>query len=84
MKENSQRGLNNLVRRVFSLSNMAAAGEDPGTQQKSRDRFVHEESKFIQHGDWWKTNKMAAKANFKKATNMQEFTYKQQEYGRMI
>ena len=27
---------------------------------------------------------MAAKANSKEAKNMQEFTYKQQEYGRMI
>ena len=51
--------------------------EDPGTQQKSRDRFVHGEWKFIQNGgqdkewedlgtsswDWWKANKMAAKVN---------------------
>ena len=29
-------------------------------------------------------HKMAAKANSKEAKNMQEFTYKQQEYGRMI
>ena len=40
----------NLVPRVFSLFNMAAVGEDPGTQQKSRDRFVHGEWKFIQNG----------------------------------
>ena len=72
--------------------------EDPGTQQKSRDRFAHGERKFIQNGgqdkewedlgtrswDWWKTNKMAAKANSKEAQTTQEVTYKPQEYGRMI
>ena len=72
--------------------------EDPGTQQKSRDWFVLWEWKFIQNGgqdkewedldtrswDWWKTNKMAAKANSKEAENMKECTYKPQEYGRMI
>ena len=55
--------------------------EDPGTQQKSRDWFVLWEWKFIQNGgqdkewedldtrswDWWKTNKMAAKAELKRS-----------------
>ena len=59
------------------FQNGGSSGEDPGTQQKSRDRFVHGGWKFIQNGgqdkewedlgtrswDWWKTNKMAAKAN---------------------
>ena len=50
---------------------------DRREKQKSRDQFVHGEWKFIQNGgqdkewedlgtrswDWWKTNKMAAKAN---------------------
>ena len=72
--------------------------EDPGTQQKSRDWFVHGEWKFVQNGgedkewedlgtrtwDWWKTNKMAAKANLKEAKSMKECTYKPQECGRMI
>ena len=62
--------------------------EDPGTQQKSRDWFVHGEWKFIQNGgkdkdwedlgtrswDWRKTNKMAAKANAREAKNMKECT----------
>ena len=59
------------------FQNGGSSVEDPGTQQKSRDRFVHGGWKFIQNGgqdiewenlgtrfwDWWKTNKMAAKAN---------------------
>ena len=63
-------------------------GRREGTQQKSRDWFVHGEWKFIQNGgqdkdwedlgtrswDWRKTNKMAAKANAREAKNMKECT----------
>ena len=59
------------------FQNGGSSGEDPGIQQKSRDRLVYGGSQFIQNGgqdkewedldtksgDWWKTNKMAAKAN---------------------
>ena len=57
------------------FQNGGSSGEDPGTQHKSRDRFVHGGWKFIQNGsqnkewedlgmrccDCWKTNKMAAR-----------------------
>ena len=60
------------------FQNGGSSVEDPGTQQNSRDRFVHGGWKFIHNGgqdkewedlgtrscDWWKTNKMAAKANW--------------------
>ena len=32
------------------FQNGGSSGEDPGTQQKSRDRFVHVGWKFIQNG----------------------------------
>ena len=72
--------LYNLVPRAFSstifkMADRREKTDTEGTQQKSRDRFVHGGWKFIQNGgqdkewedlgtrswDWWKTNKMAAK-----------------------
>ena len=72
--------------------------EDPGTQQKSRDWFVHGEWKFIQNGgqikEWedlgtrsWdlvKNKQNGGRGKLKEANNMNECTYKPQEYGRMI
>ena len=72
--------------------------EDPGTQQKSRDWFVHGEWKFIQNGgqakEWedlgtrsWdlvKNKQNGGRGKLKEAKNMNECTYKPQEYGRMI
>ena len=66
----------NFVPRVFSFSNMMAAGEKTlaHAQQKSSNWFVHGEWKFIQNGgqdkewedlgtktwNWWKTKKKKA------------------------
>ena len=72
--------------------------EDPGTQQKSREWFVHGEWKFIQNGgqakEWedlgtrsWhpvKNKQNGGRGKLKEAKNMNECTYKPQEYGRMI
>ena len=72
--------------------------EDPGTQQKSRDWFVHGEWKFIQNGgqakEWedlgtrsWdlvKNKQNGGRGKLKEAKDMNECTYKPQEYGRMI
>ena len=71
---------------------------DPGTQQKSREWFVHGEWKFIQKGgqakEWedlgtrsWdpvKNKQNGGRGKLKEAKNMNECTYKPQEYGRMI
>ena len=35
---------------LVDFQNGGSSGEDPGTQQKSRDRFVHGGWKFIQNG----------------------------------
>ena len=35
---------------LFAFQNGGSRREDPGTQQKSRDRIVHGEWKFIQNG----------------------------------
>ena len=84
---------------VFSLSNMAAVGERTLAHSRNHVTELSTESgnlfkmaaKIKSERIWVKgletgerTNKMAAKANSKEAKNTQEFTYKPQEYGRMI
>ena len=72
--------------------------EDPGTQQKSRDWFVHGSGNLfkmaakVKSERIWvrdletgeKQTKWRQRQNSKEAKNMKEYTYKPQEYGRMI
>ena len=78
----------NLVPRVFSLSTMAAAGEKTLAHSrnhvtdwstKSGNLFKWRPKKRLRGSGyedwgWWKTNKMAAKANSKEAKNMHALT----------
>ena len=63
--------------------------EDPGTQQKSRDWFVHGEWKFIQNGGQVKEWEDLGTRSWDLVKNKQnggrgKLNYKPEEYGRMI
>ena len=89
----------NLVPRVFSLSNMAAEGEKTLAHSRNHVTDLSTESgnlfkmaakikseriwvRGLETGEkqtkWWQ------RQNSKEAKNMKEYTYKPQEYGRMI
>ena len=89
----------NLVPRVFSLSNMAAAGEKTLAHSRNHVTDLSTESgnlfkmaakikseriwvRGLETGE--KQTKWRQRQNSKEAKNMKEYTYKPQEYGRMI
>ena len=94
--------LRNLVPRVFSLSNMAAAGEKTLAHSRNHVTDLSTESgnlfkmaakikseriwvpglEILETGE--KQTKWRQRQNSKEAKNMKEYTYKPQEYGRMI
>ena len=89
----------NLVPRVFSLSNMAAAGDKTLAHSRNHVTDLSTESgnlfkmaakikseriwvRDLETGE--KQTKWRQRQNSKEAKNMKEYTYKPQEYGRMI
>ena len=88
----------NLVPRVFSLSNMAAAGETLAhstnhvTDLSTESGNLFKMAAKIKTERIWvrgleteeKQTKWRQRQNSKEAKNMKEYTYKPQEYGRMI
>ena len=91
--------LSNLVPRVFSLSNMAAAGDKTLAHSRNHVTELSTESgnlfkmaakikseriwvRGLETGE--KQTKWRQRQNSKEAKNMKEYTYKPQEYGRMI
>ena len=92
-------GRTNLVPRVYSLSNMAAAGEKTLAHSRNHVTDLSTESgnlfkmaakikseriwvRDLETGE--KQTKWRQRQNSKEAKNMKEYTYKPQEYGRMI